>query len=188
MTKKIIIAIASVVALGVAWYLISPLWRTKQLDEASPLQQESTQQEAQEINDARNTMDAKTQEEFEQQVDAMKDRVITGNQAMPTQAQLLAEGPFIASAHEVAGNALLIKDKGKTVIRFEDFTTINGPDLRIYLAADRGAKDYIDLGPIRATQGNVNYELPAGTDTTKYNKVLVWCRAFRVLFSYAELK
>jgi len=64
---------------------------------------------------------------------------------------------------------------------------VNGPDLKIYLGSELGKNDYIDLGPILATKGSVNYELPDGIDTTKYSKVLVWCEAFGVLFSYAEL-
>jgi len=45
----------------------------------------------------------------------------------------------------------------------------------------------IDLGEIKATKGNVNYDIPEGTDLEKYNKVLVWCVPFRVLFSYSDL-
>jgi hypothetical protein len=73
-------------------------------------------------------------------------------------------------------------------LRFENFETINGPKLHIYLASDLSADDYIDLGEIKATKGNVNYEIPDGTDLEKYNKVLVWCRPFKVLFSYSELE
>ncbi len=73
------------------------------------------------------------------------------------------------------------------IVRFENLKTINGPDLRIYLSADLGADDYVDLGEIRATEGNVNYTVPAGTDISKYKNLLIWCRAFSVLFSYAQL-
>jgi len=48
-----------------------------------------------------------------------------------------------------------------------------------------GDSDFVNLGRIRATEGNVNYEIPEGTDLTKYKNVLIWCRAFSVLFSYA---
>ena len=74
------------------------------------------------------------------------------------------------------------------VLRFEDFETVNGPDLFIYLSSDLNNNDFVNLGEIKATKGNVNYLLPKDIDLKKYNKVLVWCRAFRVLFSYAELK
>ena len=91
-------------------------------------------------------------------------------------------------AHEVAGKALLISSGGGKILRFEDFETVNGPNLHIYLSTDLGDDDYIDLGEIRATKGNVNYEIDPAIDIQKYNKVLVWCVPFRVLFSYAELK
>ena len=67
------------------------------------------------------------------------------------------------------------------------YETINGPNLHIYLSADLEANDYIDLGKIKATKGNVNYMVDHSIDTEKYNKVLVWCVPFQVLFSYAEL-
>jgi len=103
-------------------------------------------------------------------------------------AQIIAQGAFKPRAHDVAGIAKLIKHDGKTVLRFEDFETINGPKLHIYLASDLDAKDFVDLGPIRATKGNVNYDLDPSIDTDKYNKVFVWCVPFRVAFSYAELQ
>jgi hypothetical protein len=54
------------------------------------------------------------------------------------------------------------------------------------LATDRSASDYIDLGKIKATKGNVNYGIPSDVDLEKYDTVLVWCVPFEVLFSYAE--
>jgi hypothetical protein len=133
-------------------------------------------------------MDAETKAQFERAVEEMRDVVKEAAETMPATPRLLTQGDFHPRAHEVTGRALLIEAGGKRIVRFEDFETINGPDLRIYLSADLGADDIIDLGAIRATKGNVNYELPPGTDTTKYKNVLVWCRAFRVLFSYAELQ
>jgi len=49
-------------------------------------------------------------------------------------------------------------------------------------------KDFINLGEIKATKGDVNYDVDSSIDISQYNHVLVWCRAFKVLFSYAELK
>ncbi len=107
----------------------------------------------------------------------------------PGMPQLKAlSGQFVAGAHEVAGSAKVIDTVDGKVLRFEDFETVNGPDLRIYLATDTSADDYVDLGPIRGTKGDINYTLPAGTDLTKYDTVLVWCRAFSKLFSSAELR
>jgi len=136
--------VIAIIILSIAYYLISPAFRTIEADEES--------------------------------------RTISAN------SEIIAQGDLKESAHEVEGKALIINDNGKTKLRFEDFETINGPDLHIYLSSDLDAEDYIDLGKIKATKGNVNYDIPSEIDISKYNKVLVWCVPFRVLFSYAELK
>ena len=105
-----------------------------------------------------------------------------------SEAVAMLNGDFIPSAHEVSGRALIIDTPEGKVLRFEDFETVNGPDLFIYLSSDLNNNDFVNLGEIKATKGNVNYLLPKDIDLKKYNKVVVWCRAFRVLFSYAELK
>lgn len=80
-----------------------------------------------------------------------------------------------------------MQDEQTQILRFEDFETVNGPNLHIYLATNLQADDFIDLGEIKATKGSVNYTLPSDVDLVKYNKVLVWCVPFKVLFSYADL-
>lgn len=101
---------------------------------------------------------------------------------------IIYQGDFTPSAHEVEGIAKVIEENGEKTLRFENFETINGPNLHIYLASDLDVNDYVDLGEIKATKGNVNYEIPENTDLEKYNKVVVWCVPFKVLFSYAELE
>lgn len=127
-------------------------------------------------------------EDFEAAVDLVKDEVMEKDEKMDDDVKLIAMGDFKDSAHHVEGKALLVEDGNKKIVRFEDFDTINGPALFIYLSSDLGDSDFVNLGEIKATKGNVNYEVPEGTDTEKYNKVLVWCEPFRVLFSYAELE
>ncbi len=176
--KKLWIFIIILLVIGIpfAWYTISPIFRVLEKDEASPLV----------VKDAMDSMDAKTKAEFEKQVEAMKDKIMVMDDSMPS-ANIVAKGEFIARAHDVKGRALLIEKDGKKIVRFEDFETINGPDLRIYLSSDLSNDDFVELSKIKATKGNVNYEVPEGIDTAKYDKVLVWCKAFGVLFSYAVL-
>ena len=126
--------------------------------------------------------------EMDAAMEDMKDKIIEMDENIDSKANLIAEGHFKEKAHHVDGKAFLIEEDGKKIVRLEDFDTINGPALYIYLSSGLGDDDFVDLGPIKATKGNINYEVPAGTNTDKYNKVLVWCRPFRVLFSYAELK
>lgn len=142
-----IIVIGVLIAGAIAWYLISPLFKVIEVNEAIPV-----------------------------------------DDGLVIETSPLIEGTFVASAHSVMGQAYVFKDSnGKSYLRFQDFETVNGPNLHIYLATDTSAEDYVDLGDIRATKGNVNYELPDDLDFEKYDTVLVWCVPFRVLFSYAEL-
>ncbi|HEX9846050.1 MAG TPA: DM13 domain-containing protein [Candidatus Nitrosotenuis sp.] len=90
--------------------------------------------------------------------------------------------------HDAQGNALVIPlENGQKVLRLEDFRSTNGPDLYVYLATDSGASDYVSLGRLKANIGNQNYDIPAGTDLSKYDNVLIWCKQFSVLFGSAEL-
>ena len=50
---------------------------------------------------------------------------------------------------------------------------------------ERGNELY--LGALKATNGSFNYELPATVDVEIYRSVVVWCRAFRVLITWADL-
>src|SRR3989338_4847202 len=43
------------------------------------------------------------------------------------------------------------------------------------------------VGEIKGTKGSFNYNLDSSIDTEKYNKVLVWCVPFGVLFSFADI-
>jgi len=144
--KKFYITFGVIIVLAVAWFLLSPIWTVKLVNDVSPV------------------------------VDT------------ESVAKIISEGDFVASAHDVVGKAVVIDMNGKKILRFEDFETINGPDLQIYLSKDNTASDIVNLGAIRGTKGNVNYEIPDGVDISKYNHVLVWCRAFSVLFSYAVVK
>lgn len=160
----------------------------QELDESSPLQgAEPSLMPPLVIKDELDTMSEERKNEFMQEVETMKDDVIEKVEVMPAEARLLARGDFMRRFHSVQGRALLIQNNDQQIVRFEDFQTDNGPQLHIYLSANLGSDDFVDLGPIKATKGNVNYTVPAGTDTSKYRNVLVWCKPFGVLFSYAEL-
>jgi hypothetical protein len=92
------------------------------------------------------------------------------------------------TAHPASGKVRIVEgEDGKLYIRYENFKTINGPDIFVYLAKDLDAKEYVSLGRVKATEGSVNYEIPAGVNIRDYRYVMTWCRAFGVLFNYAEL-
>jgi len=91
------------------------------------------------------------------------------------------------SGHPASGTIRIINTDNQNYIRYENFKTINGPDIFVYLAKDLGAKEYINLGAVKATEGNVNYEIPNNVNVNEYRYVMVWCKAFGVLFNYADL-
>ena len=92
--------------------------------------------------------------------------------------------------HFGSGTALLIATTvDQFVVRLEDFSVRNGPDLFVYLSTNPygWSEDALNLGELRATDGSLNYDVPAGVDVSQYQSVIIWCRAFAVLFSTAPL-
>ena len=106
-------------------------------------------------------------------------------------AMILGTGQFVDAnaGHQLSGKVLLLSDKdNKITLRFEEFSVINGPDVNVYLSKTPNYQDVIDLGDLKATSGNVNYELDPAINTKEYKYVLVWCIKFASLFGHAEIK
>ena len=93
--------------------------------------------------------------------------------------------------HFGRGEAQIIRtDAGEAILRFEDFSVRNGPDLYVYLSRETGGNrvdESLNLGRLKATDGAFNYTIPAAIDVAEIKSVLIWCRQFRVLFAIAEL-
>src|SRR5688572_29684640 len=114
--------------------------------------------------------------------------------ATPAGPKVLAMGQLqrVDDLHRGTGPVTLVEVDGKTFVRFENVAIQNGPDLHVYLArgmggAYDGGRD-LYLGALKATNGSFNYELPSGTAVGDYKSVVVWCRAFTVLFTWADLR
>jgi hypothetical protein len=120
--------------------------------------------------------------------------------ATPTATAAAADAPGVLAqgewrdgepGHNGEGIAKIIRTpEGTLVLRVEEFSVTNGPDLYMVLSADDDgySDDNVNLGRLRATDGNVNYEIPVGTDISRYRSVVVWCDDFNVLFAYAALE
>ncbi|WP_405386610.1 DM13 domain-containing protein [Streptomyces sp. NBC_01102] len=119
-----------------------------------------------------------------------------GAQAEP--AKPVAVGSFISHEHETSGEvAVQPLADGKSNLRLTDLRTSDGPALHVWLSdqpvkADGGGNlddgTHIDLGDLRGNEGNQNYEIPAGTDLSKFSTVTIWCERFSVSFGAAELE
>jgi Electron transfer DM13 len=99
-----------------------------------------------------------------------------------------AAGNFTSSAHSTSGKARVVDSLGKKYLLFENFSTDNGPSLKVWISKNTGVSEYKSLGTLKAASGNFYYELSAEQNTAVYNHVLIWCDAFNVLFGYAKLQ
>jgi len=104
------------------------------------------------------------------------------------QTEVNAPAPVVGTiGHPASGTARIVMTDSKTYLRYENFKTINGPNIYVYLAKDLDAKEYVSLGKVRATEGNINYEVPSNVNVSDYPYALVWCKTFGVLFNSAKL-
>ena len=115
---------------------------------------------------------------------------VTKNDTIPTDTVIiLASGSFVSSAHTTTGIVKVIKDTtNKLYLVFENFKTDNGPDLRTWVSPNNTGNPYIELGLLKAANGNFFYELDPTFNYKTNNRVLIWCKSFSVLFGYAILQ
>ncbi len=109
---------------------------------------------------------------------------------------VLLSGQFHSVSHETKGTASVHElGAGRRVLRLTEFATSNGPDVRVYLVAAADASDnetvtkagFVELGKLKGTEGDQNYEIPADLDLGRYRAVTIWCRRFGVNFATAPL-
>jgi len=123
----------------------------------------------------------------------------TGDMPEMETATIITGGEFsrVDAVHWAQGTATIyeLPDQQK-ILRLEDFTAANGPDLRVVLSAgeeprsreevERGNLN-LELGRLKGNIGNQNYEIPPETDLSLYNSVVIYCQAFHVVFSTAAI-
>ena len=128
------------------------------------------------------------------------DRPISGwvPVAQAAEAVILAEGRFrdADARHKGSGEARLTRlADGGHVLRLENFKGTAGPDLRLVASShpDPRTKSqvhegFLDLGKLKGNDGDYDYPLPAGADAGAIKSVIVYCRAFGVIFAVAPLQ
>jgi len=90
--------------------------------------------------------------------------------------------------HHAKGTVQTYASEGTLYLRFEEFQVTNGPDLYVYLV-EPGQKTGtgIEVGELKGNIGNQNYVVPAGVDLQRHRQVIIWCKAFDENFGIAEL-
>lgn len=157
--RKIVLLTMAIPVFAVAWWMGSPLFLDRTVDESFPL---------------------------------------AAGAATTAEPEALKRGEFrdMDNLHRGTGSASLYRlDDGSHVLRFEDFEVTNGPDLYVLVspAADiRTVQDldragYVELAELKGNIGDQNYSIPAEVDVAGQGTVIIYCKAFHVLFSVAEL-
>jgi hypothetical protein len=104
-------------------------------------------------------------------------------------------GEFVSREHHTEGTVRVLRlPDGRQVARLEGLDTSNGPDLYVYLSAssargpaDRFDDDYVSLGRLKGNLGDLNYDVPAGTDLERFTTLVIWCDRFNAVFGAADL-
>jgi hypothetical protein len=186
-----------------AVYLVSPLFISTEINEPLPsainatvgFEEFSKMSEFERIEIAKNMTN-------EQKNQMLVDFAELGNESrldenmnintVATSNQSLRTATFVGvndGIHNAEGQAKIIPiSNDDNILRLENLKVTNGPDLYVYLSTDKGAYEFVSLGKLKANNGNQNYNIPSDTDLSKYDTVLIWCKAFSVLFGSAELK
>ena len=196
MNKAIIGVIVAAIIVPITVYAISPYFTESSIDEALPENVVTTQtsiKESKMMESEERMMEKKdVMMESEEMMMEKKDVMMESEEMMMEEMILkMYEGQFIGvgdGIHDAQGIAKVLPlEDGSQILRLEEFRSTNGPDLYVYLATDKHASDFVNLGELKANQGNQNYEIPDDVNLEEYNQVLIWCKAFSVLFGNAEL-
>lgn len=207
--KTIIIIVIAIVAIAIPLvvYTVSPLFINTEINEPLPTVSNENNNDAAAIREFNKFMEMGEQERRErghQMGNEERDMIMIGaaqtngttvNEEMTTngqEASTLYVGEFVGvndGIHNAEGQVKVLRLNDSTnFLRLENFKATNGPDLYVYLSTDKSAFDFVNLGRLKGNIGDQNYEIPEGTDLSKYTTVLIWCQAFSVLFGSAELE
>lgn len=94
-----------------------------------------------------------------------------------------------AETHKAAGDYEIVETEGKQQIKFtDDFSVDDAPDLRVVLSTgDTPGRDGLYVAKLKKTKGGQSYDLPKGTDLSKYSKLLIWSKKQNQSVASAEL-
>jgi hypothetical protein len=122
------------------------------------------------------------------------------HESMPhEEGKTLETGTFHGKVHNTSGRATIYReDDGKLILRLTNFKTSNGPDVHVILIAAKDADDdanflknntqRVELGKLKGNEGDQNYDIPSGTDLTKFQTVSIYCERFNANFGAAALE
>ena len=97
-------------------------------------------------------------------------------------------GTFLKGPYgTVTGSAMVYNINGKWQLKLANFSTTNGPDLKVYLSQEIQPLNFIRLGNLKSTSGNQVYDISGAPDFSLYKYALVHCEQYNHLFGSALL-
>jgi hypothetical protein len=174
--------IALAIGVPLTWYLASPIWIRTSLVEAGPTAGPSVA-----LSPAPSVAIATPSAPATSEPRPTPSATPTPTAFAPV---TVASGEFEGTDefHFGRGTASIVEvESGRYHLRLDDFSVRNGPDLYVYLstAADDYADDALEVGVLKATDGSFGYDLPDGTDPSRFKSAIIWCKAFSHLFAVA---
>jgi hypothetical protein len=179
------VLIGAIPALAIAWWLGSPLFLDRTVDEAFPAPAAVAEAPAAPAEDGDTDAESAGASAGETAEETAGGTATVSE--TPAGPVALLDGSFVGNTprYDGTGSATIYDVDGSTVLRFEDFEVTNGPDLRVNLVLTDGSM--VDLGVLTGNIGNQNYDIPADVDLSQVESVLIYCRAFSVYFAEATL-
>ena len=196
-SRKVIIIAAAIVAapvLAVAWWLLSPLFINTTVDEDFPLSANATMPPEMTRAEAESVMVGMAKIEMPPMIEPMP-----AEMASAETPEAVASGQFRDADrfHRGSGSATIYRlPDGGGVLRLENFSVTNGPDLRVILAPSANpdgranvlADGHAHLGKLKGNRGDQNYDLPPDADLDSFGSAVIYCMPFNVVFSVATFQ
>jgi hypothetical protein len=178
-----LIIIIGIVA-TVAWWFFSPAFIDNPVNEALPTSAIAESQPTPEVVVSNPT------------VAPVVEAQPTVQPSTTSSEQILLRGNFYNLVHVSSGEVAVYQlSDGTRILRFQNFSVDNGPDLYVYLVpvdpvpSTSGTEiaGFYNIGRLKGNVGDQNYEIPADIDLSQYKSVVIWCQAFAVPFAAAPL-
>lgn len=123
------------------------------------------------------------------------------DQAMPplTNPVTTATGIFqrIDAVRWAQGDVTIFEGSdGGRILRFENFSMANAPDMRVFLSVSTGPRtpdelrlqgQEVDLGPLVGIAGAQSYTVSSAVDLTQYRSVVLYSPALDLIYAFAPL-
>ena len=115
-----------------------------------------------------------------------------------TPGTIISDGQLVDadSSHKGSGTVQIVQVEANEIeLQFLEVEITNGPDLFVYLSKKPSYSDpydsigeFIDLGKLTYNSGNFSYAVPSSVQLEDYNSVVIYCKQYSVVFTYAKLE